>query len=71
MTSSCVNKSTVDRLNSLYGDKNILTNVKSKNDEVVNSTKITNIESAKKMAELKTQRPPDLKLSEVGLSSDS
>lgn len=70
MTSSCVNKSTVDRLNSLYGDKNILTNVKSKNDEVVNSTKITNIESAKKMAELKTQRPPDLKLSEVGLSSD-
>lgn len=66
MTSSCVNKSSVDRLNSLYGDKNILTNVKSKNDEVVNSTKITNIESAKKMAELKTQsrRPPNLKLTE-------
>ena len=66
MTSSCVNKSSMDRLNSLYGDKNILTNVKSKNDEVVNSTKITNIESAKKMAELKTQaqRPPNLKLPE-------
>lgn len=57
----------VDSINSVYGDKNILSNATTtKQEEGVNSTKITNIESAKKLAELKNQgrRPPDLKLSE-------
>lgn len=60
-------KQSMDRFNSLYGGKNILSNVTAKQEDVTNNTtKITNIESAKKMAELKSQegRPPDLKLSE-------
>ncbi|KAK6637707.1 hypothetical protein RUM44_008129 [Polyplax serrata] len=60
-------KPSVDRLNSLYGaNKNILTNSGAKPEDGINNTKITNIESAKKMAELRSQasRPPDLKLSE-------
>ena len=60
-------KTSVDRLNSLYGGKNILTNFPAKQEDSVNNGKITNIESAKKMAKHRNleNRPPDLKLSET------
>ncbi|EEB09988.1 GRB2-associated-binding protein, putative [Pediculus humanus corporis] len=47
--------------------KNILTNFPAKQEDSVNNGKITNIESAKKMAKHRNleNRPPDLKLSET------
>ncbi|KAL0273217.1 UNVERIFIED_CONTAM: hypothetical protein PYX00_005946 [Menopon gallinae] len=60
-------KTSVDRPNSLYKDKNLLPNVKTKNENVPDTTKITNIESAKNMAESKKygRQSPDFKSTDV------